>query len=62
LAGCKALTDLDVGGNCELGDAGAIPILEAVKGHPRLAKLNLSTTGLTSKSAPAVQVSGRILC
>ena len=49
------LTELDLGENYDLCDAGAVAILAAVKGHPTLTKLNLNSTSLTAKSAPAIQ-------
>ena len=53
LPGCH-LSELDLGGNPELGDAGVAPLLAAIKGHPSLAKLNLSSNGLTAKSTPGI--------
>ena len=33
---------------------GVAPLLAAIKGHPTLAKLNLSSNGLTAKSTPGI--------
>jgi hypothetical protein len=49
------LTELDVSGNCDLGDTGAVPILAAAKGHASLARLNLGSASLTAKSSAAIQ-------
>ena len=49
------LTELDLGENYDLCDAGGVAILSSVKGHPTLTKLNLNSTSLTAKSAPAIQ-------
>ncbi len=49
------ISELDVGGNGDVGDAGAAPVLSALWGHPTLARLNLGGVGLTAKSAMAVQ-------
>ncbi|KAG1662848.1 hypothetical protein FOA52_010639 [Chlamydomonas sp. UWO 241] len=50
LPSARRLTHLDVGENYELGDAGVAPILAALKGHKSLARLNLSSTGISAAS------------
>lgn len=47
----SGLHELDLGDNCDMGDAGAHPVLVVVQGHRSLVKLNLSSCSLTGASS-----------
>ncbi|GAX75189.1 hypothetical protein CEUSTIGMA_g2633.t1 [Chlamydomonas eustigma] len=48
------ISELDLGGNVEIGDKGAASLLTALWSHPTLRVLNLSSIGMTAKSCTAL--------